>query len=87
VVFDDATSTIYSSNGESGTITAIHQDNPDRYTVTATIPTQVSARTLALDPSTHRLHLSAATFGATLQANGRPAVVPGSFTLLTVGRH
>src|SRR6185312_1773 len=55
VVFDDAQSTIYSSNGESGTITAIHQDDADHYRVSATIPTRVSARTLALDPTLHRL--------------------------------
>jgi DNA-binding beta-propeller fold protein YncE len=87
VVFDDATSTIYSSNGESGTITAVHQDDPTHYAVTATIPTQVSARTLALDPGTHRLYLSSATFGTTRQANGRPTVVPDSFAVLVVGQH
>jgi YVTN family beta-propeller protein len=87
VVFDDAKSTIYSSNGESGTITAVHENTPNDYAVIATIPTQVSARTLALDPRTHRLYLSAATFGAVKQANGRPTVVPGSFVVLTVGQH
>jgi hypothetical protein len=85
VVFDDASSTIYSSNGESGTITAIHEDDPDHYKVKNTIVTQVSARTLALDPQTHRLYLSSAKFADTKQANGRPAVVPGSFALLVVG--
>jgi YVTN family beta-propeller protein len=87
VVFDDAASMVYSSNGESGTITAIHEDDADHYTVKQTIPTQVSARTLALDPSTHRLYLSAAISGRTRQANGRPSVVPGSFTVLVVGQH
>ncbi len=87
VVFDDVASMVYSSNGESGTITAIHEDDADHYTVKDTIATQVSARTLALDPSSHRLYLSAAKFGATKQANGRPSVVPGSFMVLVVGRH
>lgn len=85
VMFDDAAAMVYSSNGESGTITAIHEDDPDHYTVKSTIPTQVSARTLALDPNTHRLYLSAAKFAATKQANGRPDVVPGSFSVLVVG--
>lgn len=86
VVFDDAASMVYSANGESGTITAIHEDDADHYTVRNTITTQVSARTLALDPSTHRLYLSAATAGDSQQANGRPSVLPGSFVLLVVGR-
>lgn len=87
VVFDDAESMIYSSNGESGTITAVHQDDADHYHVSATIPSQVSARTLALDPKLHRLYLSAARFDAALQPNGRHAIVPDSFGILTVGRH
>lgn len=86
VVFDDAAAMIYSSNGESGTLTAIHEDDPDHYRVTHTIATQVSARTLALDPAAHRMYLSAAKFGATKQANGRPSIVPGSYTLLVVGQ-
>ncbi|MFC5436097.1 YncE family protein [Rhodanobacter umsongensis] len=86
VVFDAADAMVYSSNGESGTITAVHEDDPDHFTVTVTIPTQVSARTLALDPKLHRLYLSAARLGTTRQANGRPTIAPGSFGILTVGR-
>ncbi|MGH8157519.1 MAG: YncE family protein [Rhodanobacter sp.] len=87
VVFDAADAMVYSSNGESGTITAVHEDDPNHFTVTATIPTQTSARTLALDPKLHRLYLSAARWGATKQANGRPTIEPNSFSILTVGRH
>lgn len=86
VVFDAAEATVYSSNGESGTLTAVHEDDPDHYRVTATIPTQTSARTLALDPKLHRLYLSAARFGTTRQANGRRTIEPDSFSILTVGR-
>ena len=87
VVFDATNAMVYSSNGQSGTITAVHEDDPDHYRVTATIRTQPSARTLALDPKLHRLYLSAARFGATRQANGRPAIEPDSFGILTVGHH
>jgi DNA-binding beta-propeller fold protein YncE len=86
VVFDATASMIYSSNGESGTITAVHQDDADHYRVTATIPTQTSARTLALDPKLHRLYLSAARLGKTRQANGRPTMEPNSFGIITVGQ-
>lgn len=87
VVFDVAASTIYSSNGESGNVTVVREDGPDHYRVTSTIPTQVSARTEALDPKTHRLYLSAAKLSATRQANGRHTVEPDSFGILTVGQH
>lgn len=87
VVFDDAESMIYSSNGESGTITAIHQDDADHYTVKDNIPTQFSARTLALDPQSHRLYLSAATFDDPKNANGRPSAWPSEFVVLVVGQH
>ncbi len=85
VVFDDATGMVYSSNGESGTITAVHQDDADHYTVAATIPTQPSARTLALDAKLHRLYLSAATLAGPAQEGHHPAIKPDSFTVLTVG--
>jgi DNA-binding beta-propeller fold protein YncE len=87
VVFDAGTGTIYSSNGGSGTLTVVHEDAPDHYTVTANVPTQVSARTEALDPATHLLYLSAATPGPEKDARGRPEMLPGSFTVLVVGQH
>lgn len=86
VVFDEGTATIYSSNGESGNITAVHEDDADHYRVVQTIATQPSARTLALDPKLHRLYLSAATLAASKAEGHHPAVEPDSFTVLTVGR-
>jgi YVTN family beta-propeller protein len=86
VVFDAGAAMVYSSNGESGTITAVHQDDANHYRVSATIPTRLSARTEALDPKLHRLYLSAARFGPTLQPNGRHTIAPDSFGILTVGR-
>lgn len=84
--FDPASGTVYSSNGRSGTITAVHEDDADHYTVAATIPTQKSARTMTLDPQTHRLYLSAATPGTKKNARGWPEMLPNSFTVLVVGQ-
>lgn len=84
--FDPATGMIYSSNGQSGTITAVREIDADHYTVAATIPTQKSARTMTLDPHTHRLYLSAATPGTRKNARGWPQMLPDSFTVLVVGR-
>ncbi len=86
VAFDATTGMIYSSNGRSGTITAVHEDDADHYAVTTTIPTQKSARTLILDPQTHRLYLSAARAGTKKNARGWPEMLPNSFSVLVVGQ-
>lgn len=98
--FDPERGLAYSSNGGDGTLTVVREDDPGRFTVAATIPTQAGARTLALDPASHRLYLSAATFAANPQppptAETKPApagkaagrrrnLVPGSFVVLVVG--
>jgi YVTN family beta-propeller protein len=60
--FDTETKLIFNSNGE-GTITVIHQDSPDQYSVVETVKTVPRAKTMALDPKTHRLFLSTAENG------------------------
>jgi YVTN family beta-propeller protein len=55
--FDTETKMIFNSNGE-GTVTVIHQDGPDKYSVIETVKTAPRAKTMALDPKTHRLFLS-----------------------------
>ncbi len=60
--FDPATKLIFNSNGE-GTITVVHQDGPDKYSVVETVKTLPKAKTMALDPKTHRLFLSTAESG------------------------
>jgi YVTN family beta-propeller protein len=60
--FDTDSRLIFNSNGE-GTITVIHQDSPDKYSVVENVTTLPKARTMALDPKTHRLFLSTAEAG------------------------
>jgi len=60
--FDPETKLIFNSNGE-GTITVIHQDSPDRYSLVETVKTAPRAKTMALDPKTHQLFLSTAENG------------------------
>ncbi len=62
--FDEGTQLAFSSNDE-GTVTIAHEDSPDKLTVVQTLKTQKGARTMALDPKTHRIYLpvgSGATF-------------------------
>jgi YVTN family beta-propeller protein len=60
--FDPETKLVFNSNGE-GTITVIHQDSPDKYSVVETVKTAPRAKTMALDPKTHKLFLSTAEDG------------------------
>jgi hypothetical protein len=86
-VFDPELGLAFSSNGIDGTLTVIHQDSPDEYRVVATVTTQVSARSMALDPATHRIYLAAAQFGpppavSEDQPRAPATVVPDSFLIL-----
>lgn len=88
--FDAAKGLLFSSNGQDGTLTVIHQDDPDHYSVIANVTTQISARTMALDAKTHRVYLVAAAFGTPPaptadQPRLRPPVIDGSFKVLVVG--
>ena len=89
--FDPGTGFVFSSNGESGTLTVIHEDTPDKYTVVENVSTQKSARTMTLDPKTHEVFLVAAQFGPRPAATPetprpRPPILPNSFVVLIYGR-
>jgi len=78
----------FSSNGE-GTLTVVKQESADQYSAVQTLKTERSARTMALDPKTHKIYLPAAQFGpapAQTEDNPHPhpPVVPGSFHLVVV---
>jgi YVTN family beta-propeller protein len=60
--FDPTSRLIFNSNGE-GTITVIHQDSPDKYSVVENVKTLPKAKTMALDPKTHQLFLSTSEAG------------------------
>lgn len=55
--FDPESKLVFNSNGE-GTISVIHEDTKDKYTVVQTVKTVPRARTMALDLKTHQLFLS-----------------------------
>ncbi len=87
-VFDPSSGNIFNSNGE-GTVTVIHQDSPDKYSVVETVQTQPGAKTIALDPKTHQLYLSVAEFKQEAAAGGGRAkrvITPGSFQVLVLGK-
>jgi DNA-binding beta-propeller fold protein YncE len=56
--FDSKRNRVFSSNG-SGTLTVIHENGPDNFVVLAEVPTQLLARTMAVDSETGRVYLLA----------------------------
>ncbi len=75
VVYDASQKRIITSNGE-GTATIIKQNSADDYSVEQTLRTTDRARTMALDPQTHKIYLSAAQFEP-----GTRNVIPGTFAV------
>jgi WD40 repeat protein len=83
--FDPATDYAFSSNGD-GTLTVIHEDSPDKFTVIDNVPTKKSARTMGLDLKTHNIFLPAADFDPPAAGERRGKMKPGSFVILVVGK-
>ena len=86
--FDPGTQLAFASNGD-GTLTVIHEDTPGSFTVVANVATKRGARTMELDPITHRVFTATADFGpppapSAQQPRPRPSTVPGTFTLLVL---
>lgn len=73
-------------NGQDGTLTVIARDTKGTFSPVQTVKTQTSARTMALDPKTHRAYLIAAEYQAQTDGNNRRRqMVPGSAAILVVG--
>lgn len=83
--YDSASGNAFASNAD-GTLTVIHQDSPDHYSVAQTVETPKGSRNMGLDNSTHRLYLPAATFGPVPPGGRRGPVLPGSFAVLVIER-
>jgi DNA-binding beta-propeller fold protein YncE len=88
--YDPATELAFSSNGD-GTLTVVHEDSPDKFTVVETVQTERGARTMAIDTKKHTVILVTADFtpppGATPdRPHPRPTIVPDSFRVLVFGK-
>ena len=85
-VFDPGTQLAFASCGE-GTVAIAHQDSPDKLTVVQTLKTERGARTMTLDPKTHRIFLASEKFEPSPAGTPgqRPKMIPGSFKVLVYG--
>jgi DNA-binding beta-propeller fold protein YncE len=88
--FDPSGGLVFSSNGESATLTVAREISPDKYAVLQNLPTASGARTMEIDPQSHRLFLVTADrkpgVPTAEQPHPRPVPVPGSFRLIILGR-
>ena len=87
--FDDLTQLAFASCGD-GTTTITKEEAPDKLTVLQTLKTERGARTLALDPQTHRIYLPTAQFQPPPsplpgESPARPTIVPNTLKLLVYG--
>jgi DNA-binding beta-propeller fold protein YncE len=89
--FDPGTGFAFASCGRDGVLVVVHEDDPDHFTVVGNVSTRPGARTMEVDPTTHRVFLSTAEFGPAPaptpeRPRPRPSVVPGSFMVLVLER-
>lgn len=91
--FDPGLERAFASNGE-GTLTVIQQKPlkikvksktepmPDQYVVAGNVETMRGARTMALDPKSHKIYLATAELGPPAEGQRRPSIKPGTFMIL-----
>ena len=88
-MFDSEAGLVFASCAD-GSLTVIREDPPDHFAVIDTIRTVQGARTMALDPITHRVFLAAAQYGQSPDAKAdderQNQILPDSFSLLVVGK-
>jgi len=83
--FDPGAGLAFSSCGD-GTTTIAREDG-DKLTAVQTLITQRGARTMALDPFTHRIYLATAQYEAQSDdQTGRPRMIPNTLKVLVYSR-
>ena len=70
--WDQAQKLMYIPAGRDGNVTVVHEDSPDKYSVVATVPTEVGAKTISVDDATH------IAYAFTPQYGPPPAPAPGA---------
>jgi hypothetical protein len=81
--YDPRTKLIFNAN--RSTVTIMHQDSPDQYSVVQNLETLPGTNTLALDAKTGKIFLSTAKFGPPVTPEGRPVRLPGTFMVTVYG--
>jgi DNA-binding beta-propeller fold protein YncE len=77
--WDQSQKLMYIPAGGSGTVTVVHEDSPDKYSVVETVPTMRGARTVAVDAARHTAYVFTPEYGPSTPpatAGGRPGRGP-----------
>jgi DNA-binding beta-propeller fold protein YncE len=86
MVYDPSTRTMFVSTLD-GTLSIVRDEGGDRYRLLENLPTFPGARTLALDPATHRVYISYAKLAPLpLGAIRYPDPIDGTFAALVIAR-
>lgn len=80
--FDPELGYALASNGGDGTLTVVSAGKDGKYAVADNVPTQRGARTITVDPKSHKVFLPTAEFGPAVEGQLRPSIKPGSFVIL-----
>jgi DNA-binding beta-propeller fold protein YncE len=88
--FDPDNKLAFASCGE-GVLTVVKEESPEKFSVLQNVKTERGARTMALDPKTHKIYVVTAKFGPSpaataVQPHPRPSILPDSFEVLVVGK-
>jgi len=87
--FDPESGNVFVSCGD-GTLTVIHEDSPNKYSLVENVQTEPGAKTLAFDSKTGYVFLDTAQFLQVTPTTADPKphrkIVPGSFEVLVVGK-
>jgi len=83
VGFDSKLKYVFASCGE-GTLAVIQELSADQFKVIDNVPTKRSARTCAVDETTHEVFLPAAEMEKDSKPGERPRMIPGTFQVLVV---
>jgi len=79
--FDPGLERAFASNGQ-GTLTVVQESGSNNYKVVGSLDTALGARTMALDPKTHKIYLATAELGPPAEGQRRPSIKAGTFMVL-----
>ena len=87
--FDPGLGLAFSSNGGDGTLSIVKEVG-GKFETVDTVTTERGARTMTVDPKSHRVYLLAAEYGPARAAEPgkrvRPPILPDTFHILVVGK-
>ena len=92
IAYDPATRLIFVASGgsfqnpvESGSLTIIKEETPDKLVVVQTLKTADGVKAVVLDTKTHNIYLPVTKFEPLKEGEVRPKRIPGSLAVLVYG--